>query len=267
MWCRGIGSEPATTTSTDGSAIRTGETISQSTDPASPPTLVTRFSRAERAVHRAVAVLLITCVTTAAILYNGFLSVPVGHRRLVKLVHVYCGFALPIPILAGIASAAYRSDMRRLNRFSPSDWRWLRTRSRRNGAIPVGKFNAGQKLNAALSGGAIAVLLATGALMYFPHLARLSWRTGATFVHDWFALTLGLLVLGHIRYAARDAGSRRGMRTGVVTESWARAHHAAWLEELLHAAAVAVPQSDDDLPASDAIRPASTRHERDGTCP
>ena len=208
--------------------------------------------------------LLITCVATAAILYNGFLSAPVGHRRLVKLVHVYCGFALPIPILLGIASAAYRSDMRRLNRFSPSDWRWLRTRGRRDGAIRVGKFNAGQKLNGALSGGAIAVLLATGALMYFPHLARLSWRTGATFVHDWFALTLGLLVLGHIRYVVRDAGSRRGMRTGLVTESWARAHHAAWIEELqLQATAVAGPQSDDDnLPSSDAIRPASPEHER-----
>jgi formate dehydrogenase subunit gamma len=186
-------------------------------------------------VHRAVAVLMITCMATAAILYNGFLSVPVGHRRVVKLIHVYCGFALPIPILLGIASAAYRSDMRRLNRFTPLDWRWLRTRSRRDGTIPVDKFNAGQKLNAALSGGAIAVLLATGTLMYFPDLARLSWRTGATFVHDWFALALGLLVIGHISYAARDAGSRRGMRTGAVTQAWARAHHAAWIEEELGA--------------------------------
>ena len=61
------------------------------------------------------------------------------------------------------------------------------------------------------------VLLATGTLMYFPDLARLSWRTGATFVHDWFALGLGLLVIGHISYAVRDPGSRRGMRSGSVT--------------------------------------------------
>ena len=187
-----------------------------------------RFARAERLVHRAVAVLMLTSIATAAVLYNGFLAVPVGHRRLVKLVHVWAGFALPLPVLAGALSAAYRADLGRLNRFAPDDWRWLRTRSRRDGTIPVGKFNAGQKLNAALSGGGIAVLLATGTLMYFPGLARLSWRTGATFVHDWFALAVGLLVLGHVSYALRDPESRRGMRTGRVTAGWARTHHAAW---------------------------------------
>ncbi|MEY2416808.1 MAG: hypothetical protein QOH53_2142 [Ilumatobacteraceae bacterium] len=209
------------------------ETMSLSADTGRPDTtsLLVRFNIVERLVHRAVAVLTLACITTAAILYNGFLSVPVGHRRVVKLIHLSSGFALPIPILVGVASAAYRSDMRRLNRFSPADWRWLRSRNRRDETIPVGKFNAGQKLNSALSGGAIVVLLATGTFMYFPDLTRLSWRTGATFVHDWFALGLGLLVIGHISYAVRDPGARRGMRLGSVTTTWARTHHAAWLEE------------------------------------
>jgi len=207
--------------------------MSQSVDQRTPRTLLLRFTPGERAVHRAVAILMMTCIVTAAILYNGFLSVPVGHRRLVKLVHVISGFALPLPILIGLASKAYRGDLRRLNRFAPADWRWLRSRKRRDGTIPVGKFNAGQKLNAALSSSAILVLLVTGTLMYFPHLARLAWRTGATFVHDWFALAVGLLVLGHIGYARRDRGSRRGMRTGSVTAEWARRHHAAWADEVL----------------------------------
>lgn len=193
---------------------------------------VVRFSLGERIVHRSVAILMLTCISTAAILYNGFLAVPVGHRRLVKLVHVYSGYALPIPILLGLVSAAYRSDLGRLNRFSPSDWRWLRSRSRRDGTIRVSKFNAGQKLNGALSAGSIIVMLVTGTLMYFPDLARLSWRTGASFVHDWFALALGLLVIGHISFAVRDPESRRGMRTGSVTASWARRHHFSWAAEL-----------------------------------
>jgi formate dehydrogenase subunit gamma len=210
-----------------------GETMSLLTDHGRPTTLMHRFSRAERAVHRSVAALMLTCIATAAILYNGFLSKPIGHRQVVKMIHVFAGFALPIPILLGVVSAAYRSDLRRLNRFSPADWQWLRTRRRRTSTIPVGKFNAGQKLNTALSGGAIVVLLATGTIMYFPVLVQLSWRTGATFVHDWFALALGLLVIGHISYAMRDPGSRRGMRTGSVTEIWARTHHAAWVEEVV----------------------------------
>ena len=226
-----------------------GEMTSLPADSGRPSTLVDRFSRSERLVHRSVAVLMLTCITTAAILYNGFLSAPVGHRRAVKLVHVFSGYALPIPILLGLASAAYRGDLRRLNRFSPADWRWLRSRNRRDATIPVGKFNAGQKLNAALSGGAIVVLLATGTLMYFPDVARLSWRTGATFVHDWFALAFGLLVIGHISYAMRDPGSRRGMRSGWVTTTWARTHHAAWLDEIIAAEVppAAQPTTDRSL--------------------
>ena len=214
--------------------------------------LVARFSRTERLVHRAVAVLMLSCIATAAILYNGFLSAPVGHRRIVKLIHVFSGYALPIPILLGLVSTAYRADLRRVNRFSPADWRWLRSRNRRDATIPVGKFNAGQKLNSALSGGAIVVLLSTGTLMYVPDVARLSWRTGATFVHDWFALAVGLLVLGHINYALRDREARRGMRTGRVTTTWARTHHAAWLDELLAAEPLSTRSSGEQLDDSPA---------------
>jgi len=192
-------------------------------------------------VHRAVAILMVASLTTAAILYNGFLAVPVGHRRIVKVVHVYSGFALLVPIIVGAVSRTYRADLRRLNRFSKDDWRWLRSRTRRDGSIPVGKFNAGQKLNAALSTGGIIVLLATGIVMYYPDLVRLSWRTGASFVHDWFALAIGLLVIGHISYAMRDPESRRGMRTGRVSAAWARDHHGRWADEEAAAQAGSTP--------------------------
>jgi formate dehydrogenase subunit gamma len=197
-----------------------------------PPGRLHRFSRAERYVHRTIAVLTIICIATAVVLYNGAIEIRVGHRRLIELVHVYCGFALPVPVLIGLISVAYRADLRRLNRFTSTDWHWLRSRRRRDGAIRVGKFNAGQKLNASLSAGAILVLLGSGVIMYFPGLARLSWRTGATFVHDWFSLGLGLLVLGHIAYAINDAEARRGMRSGSVSTAWARSEHAAWADEL-----------------------------------
>ncbi len=194
---------------------------------------VRRFGKVTRAVHWTAALLMITCIVTAAILYNESFAVLIGHRHLVELIHVYSGFALPVPILLGAISRAYRLDLRRLNRFTTEDRRWLFSRSRRDGFIKVGKFNAGQKLNAALSGGAIAALLGTGIIMYFPTLTRLSWRTGATFVHDWFALAVGLLVMGHIYFAVKDPEARRGMRTGRVSATWARAEHAAWADKVL----------------------------------
>ncbi len=159
---------------------------------AAPSRDLHRFARAERIVHRTTAVLMAVCIATAAVLYNGQLAVWIGHRRVVELIHVYAGFALPVPMILGLVSVAYRADLRRLNRFTPVGLALaaLAQPARRH-ASGSGKFNAGQKINAALSAGAILVLLGTGVLMYFPDLARLTWRTGATFVHDWFALALG----------------------------------------------------------------------------
>lgn len=195
-------------------------------------TTVPRFTRTVRWVHWSTSVLMVVCLVTAFVLYNGSLSLAIGHRRVVELVHVYCGLALPVPTLLGLVSQAYRRDLGHLNRFTAVDWQWLRSRDRRTGRIQVGKFNAGQKLYAALTGGSILVLLGTGILMYWPDLVRLTWRTGATFVHDWFALAVGLLVLGHLYYALKDAEALRGMRRGSVSIDWARTEHRAWVEDV-----------------------------------
>ena len=213
--------------------------------PESTSASVPRFSLAERMIHRTTAVLMTVCILTAAVLYNGSLAVPVGHRHLIELIHVYCGFALPVPMLLGILSFAYRADLRRLGRFTPADHRWLRSRTRRDGTITVGKFNAGQKLNASLASGSILVLLGTGVLMYFVRLAPLPYRSGATFVHDWFSLALGLLVVGHVIFALKDPEARHGMRTGSVSRAWARIEHAGWLHDLESAAA---PESAAEVP-------------------
>jgi formate dehydrogenase subunit gamma len=197
---------------------------------------VDRFTRAERWVHRATALLMGTCLMTAFVLYYGPLSLAVGHRHVVELVHVYAGYALPVPMLLGLGSAAYRADLRVLNRFTPEDWRWLRSRNRRDGTFGVGKFNAGQKLNASLVAGSVVVMVGTGTLMFFTGLVRLSWRTGATFVHDWFALGLGLLVLGHLWFAIADPQAREGMRTGRVDRRWAEKEHPAWVARLSQSA-------------------------------
>jgi formate dehydrogenase subunit gamma len=193
---------------------------------------VERFAVSSRWVHWLTTAFMLTCILTAFVLYNGSIAMIVGHRYVVEQVHVFSGFALPVPVLAGIASRTYRDDTRRLNRFTPRDWAWLRSRTRRDGTIEVGKFNAGQKLNAALSAGSIGVLLISGVVMYFTDLAPLAWRSGATFVHDWFALAVGLLVVGHIVMATKDPHAMAGMRTGRVPVRWARREHGAWAREV-----------------------------------
>jgi len=175
-----------------------------------------RFDGTTRTVHWATAVLFLTCMVTAGFLYIDALSVLVGRRELVKTVHVWAGLALPLPLLGGVAGRwgqALRDDMGRLNRWTPADWRWLRSWGR-DPFVPRARFNAGQKLNAAFLGGAILVFLGTGSIMRWFHPFPLSWRTGATFVHDWLAVAAFVAVVAHILYALRTPGAVAGMVTG-----------------------------------------------------
>ncbi|WP_062647028.1 cytochrome b/b6 domain-containing protein [Streptomyces maremycinicus] len=192
---------------------------------------IPRFTPAERWVHRTTALLMGLCVVTAAVLYIPEFAQLVGRRELVVRVHEWAGLALPVPVLAGLASRAFRADLRHLNRFGPHDRRWLgaalrRDRSRRS--RPAAKFNAGQKIYAAWIAGATLVMLGTGLLMWFTHLTPIMWRTSATFVHDWLALTVGVVLAGHIGMALGDPEARRGMRTGSVSREWAEREHRLW---------------------------------------
>ncbi|MGI8870543.1 MAG: cytochrome b/b6 domain-containing protein [Mycobacteriales bacterium] len=191
-----------------------------------------RFTLAERWVHRSLAALMAVMIATAATLYFGQLSLLVGRRQLVAEIHIYAGMALPLPILLGLVSRAFRDDLRRLNRFLPVDQVWLRSKNRRSARLPVAKFNAGQKLYAAFLAGAILVMLGTGLVMRYANGWPVSLRTGATFVHDWLSYALTFVIAGHLYFALRDPIARRGMRTGLVPDSWARVEHGKWAEEM-----------------------------------
>ncbi|HEY0869304.1 MAG TPA: hypothetical protein VGD55_02805, partial [Acidothermaceae bacterium] len=143
-------------------------------------------------------------------------------------VHVICGIGLPVPALIGLASKSFRKDAGLLNRFTRNDWKWLRSRQRRDGSVVVGKFNAGQKLNASFQLGGILMMLSTGLVMRFANHWPVYLRTGATFVHDWMAYAILAVVLGHLWMANRDPDALRGMRTGYVRTSWARREHEGW---------------------------------------
>jgi formate dehydrogenase subunit gamma len=203
-----------------------------------PPESVERFDVLERAVHWANAVLFGILLATAAALYVAPISAAVGRREEVKTIHVYAGLLLPVPLLIAYlwpgGGRSFRADLARINRWTAGDRRWLRTRGRDAEARKqVGKFNAGQKLNAAFTGGAILVMLATGSLMRWPQSFPLSWRTGATFMHDWVAIALFVAITAHLMFAFSDSDALGGMWKGRVRPSWARDHHPLWLEELV----------------------------------
>jgi formate dehydrogenase subunit gamma len=196
-----------------------------------PPLL--RPDRVERTVHWITATLFGLLMLTGAAHYAGPISALVGNREVVRTVHVYSGLLLPVPLLIAVLGrrgARLRTDLGRLNRWSRDDARWFRRAQRHQ--VALGKFNPGQKLNAALIAGTIVVMLGTGSIMKWFDLFPLDWRTGATFVHDWFALLVWILVLGHIAFALRDGDALDSMLGGTVPAAWAKKKAPLWYEEL-----------------------------------
>jgi formate dehydrogenase subunit gamma len=194
-------------------------------------TEVRRFGPVQRWVHRTTAALMGVCVVTAAFLYIPQFAELVGRRELVVRVHECAGLALPVPVLVGLVSRYFRADLGHLNRFGPHDRVWLRAavhRDKRRSSRPAAKFNAGQKVYAAWIAGATLVMLGTGLIMWFTHLTPIMWRTSATFVHDWLALTIGIVLAGHIGMAIGDPEARGGLRTGRVSREWAEREHPLW---------------------------------------
>lgn len=206
--------------------------------PRAGPGRLVRFDAVERTLHWVTAGLFAILVLTGAALYFQPIGALVGRRDLVQDIHVYFGLALPVPLLASVAGPwgrGLRADLRRLNRWTKDDRLWLRAlaspwplRLKRRSATVVGKFNAGQKLNAAWTAGAGLLTLLTGVIMRWYHPWPLAWRTGATFVHDWLALGIGVVIVGHVFKALSEPEVLRSMITGRVSRSWAARRAPAW---------------------------------------
>lgn len=213
------------------------------------PSRLTRFGPGARRLHWVNAVLFVVLMVTAAILYVGALSALVGRRELVRIVHVAAGLALPAPLvvsLLGHRREEVGAEVRSLSRFDGDDRRWLRSFGR-DRTVRMGKYHPGQKLNAAFTLGAILVMLLTGSIMHWFDPFPVDWRTGATFVHDWTAVVITVVVAGHLRMALSDGDAFRAMREGWVPAAWARRHRPKWYEEVTGATAQAGgPRSGDD---------------------
>lgn len=189
-----------------------------------------RFAPTLRLVHQTTAVLFVVCVAAAACLYIGPLAEAVGRRLLVATVHRWAGVLLPVPLLVGLLSRELRADLRRIDRFTDADRRWLRRVPNRG--RQAGKFNAGQKLYAAWIAGAVVVMVGTGLLLWFRFALPWIPRASVLLVHDLGAFSVVVAVAGHVRHAYADPEARRGMRTGRVSRAWAHDEHGAWLSEV-----------------------------------
>jgi formate dehydrogenase subunit gamma len=194
---------------------------------------ILRFDRVQRFAHWANAFLFAILMATALPLYFGSLAETIGRRHLFAEIHLWAGVALPVPLLLSLVGpwgARMRQDVRRINVWTKDEVRWLRSFGKVT--IRFEKFNPDQKLNAIFVAGTIVVMLSTGLVMQLFGWFPVSWRTGATFVHDVVATVVFVVVVGHIGFALTHGEALRSMFRGWVTEHWAERHAPAWLDEL-----------------------------------
>ena len=196
------------------------------------PTYIRRFSRTERTLHWMHAAAFFVLLGSGLVLYVPKLSELVGRRPFVKDVHFDTGLAWMVAIVLIVLlgdRVGLRRLLRELDAFDRDDRLWLRRIPR-----PQGRFNAGQKLNAALTA-AFALLFAVSGLLLWYGERNNSFRFPSTILlHDGLMYVSLVLLVGHLYLALIYPSTKhalRGMTTGSVRRDWARQHHSKWVDE------------------------------------
>ena len=204
-----------------------------------PPTpgLVPRYTQAERLTHWAVAIAYVALFLSGLALFHPFFywtSALFGGGALMRIIHPFLGVAFAVVFYA------YALRLVRDNFLLPSDRRWLAgmfdyMNKRGEHVVVEGKYNAGQKLMYWSMIVIIALLLASGLLMWRPYFAPavpLGLRRVANLVHAVSAFVMFVGIGVHIYAAYWTKGSIRAMTRGTVSRAWARAHHPGWYARL-----------------------------------
>ena len=110
-----------------------------------------------------------------------------------------------------------RRTLRDLDLFDADDRRWLRRKPR-----PQGRFNAGQKLHAALVAGFASLFAVSGFLLWLGERdTRFRWAS-TILLHDGLMYVSLVLLMGHLYLAVLYPATRHALR-GITVGDGARA--------------------------------------------
>ncbi len=200
---------------------------------------IQRFTPWQRWVHWATAIsFIVLAVTGLLVLFGKKLLIPlIGHTAFswIAIVSKYLhNFVGPLFI---VCSVLMFFTFLRENFFHRRDWEWVK----RGGGlvshqhVPAGYFNAGEKawfwFGVVLLG---LVMSVSGLILDFVNLRPtrylIQW---ANYLHLAGGTLYIAASLGHIYIGTLGTpGAYDAMRHGTVDESWARAHHQHWYEEV-----------------------------------
>jgi formate dehydrogenase subunit gamma len=189
---------------------------------------VPRFSRVERLLHWVNALGFFFLLATGLILYLPSLSMLVSRRQTVQSIHFWGGVGWLGALAAVIVLGGRRllATARELESFDDDDLSWLRRRR-----APQGRFNAGQKINAALTTAFTILFGVSGLLLWFGEQDTRYRFASTVILHDGLMYVSLVLLAGHLYLALIHPATRhslRGMTLGDVRTEWAAQHHAKW---------------------------------------
>jgi formate dehydrogenase subunit gamma len=199
---------------------------------ASSAIYIKRFTRTERTLHWVHAAAFFVLLGSGLVLYVPRLSELVGRRPFVKDVHFDTGLAWLVALAMIVALGdrrGLRRTLRELDVFDRDDRLWLRRVN-----VPQGRFNAGQKLNAALTAAFALLFTVSGFLLWYGERDnRFRWAS-TILLHDGLMYISLVLLVGHLYLSLIYPATRhamRGITTGSVRRDWARQHHRKWVDQ------------------------------------
>lgn len=207
-----------------------------------PEEHVPRFTRTERSAHWVQAISFLSLLITGFVLQLPTLESVIGHRELVREIHLSSAFFFFFgPAVVALAGdrRSVALDVESVDTWDRDDLRWLipfpllRLFGIRTPA--QGRFNAGQKLNAIFVVWSTITFTITGLIIWQNRRFSTDLVDHANSIHTTLAYVALLAFLGHLFLATAYPKTRHAFRAitlGWVRADWAEQHHAKWLREV-----------------------------------
>ena len=197
------------------------------------PVYVTRFTPTERVLHWVHAVSFLALLATGVALYVPELTEAFGSRELLRNLHLGIAIAWIVALVAVVVLGdrrALRQTLRDVDVLDEDDARWGLLHMN----VPQGRFNAGQKRNAAITAAFAVLFVVSGFLLWYGARNNDFSLASAVLLHDALTLIAIVLVAGHLYFVLLHPSTRhslRGTTRGTVRADWAQKHHAKWSRE------------------------------------
>ena len=199
--------------------------------------LIERYKPEDRANHWLTAITLILLALSGLALFHPaffWLTNLFGGGTWTRILHPFIGVVLVVSFWF------LAQRFRAYNRITDVDREWMRrlrdVLAKREQNLPeVGRYNAGQKYLFWIMVVTIALLLASGIVLWQPWFAPwfpISLTRVAALIHALAAFVLIASTLVHIYAAIWVKGSISAMTRGSVSRAWAKQHHPGWYREV-----------------------------------